>query len=170
MKTSELYLKTAFVCSACDGEIAPEEVSYVKELSNDRNLFSEDLDIEGLLNLYIVQINEEGMAFINRFIKDLSLLELTEDEQLKIVEIAIKMIEADGKIMYDEVKFFKKLRMVLPISDEKITEQMSTVATIVPIEDFLLPDIREEEYSFDFDTTFASIDLSFINNKTNQES
>lgn len=31
MEINELYLKTAFCCMACDGDIADEEVQYVRD-------------------------------------------------------------------------------------------------------------------------------------------
>lgn len=158
MNINEIYLLTAFVCSACDGDIAVEELAYVKDLANDTEVFG-DLDVENLLNLYVQQINEEGIRFINRFVRELSDSELTEEQQLKVIEIAIKMIEADGKIEYSEVKFFKKLRHALSISDEAILAEMPD------IEDFLLPDLIVREYEFELATDFAQIDLSSIGSK-----
>ena len=42
---NEIYLLTAFVCSACDGSIAPEEIELVNNLTKRTNLF-DGLDIE----------------------------------------------------------------------------------------------------------------------------
>ncbi|MCM1139946.1 MAG: TerB family tellurite resistance protein, partial [Muribaculum sp.] len=119
MDIKEIYLLTAFVCAACDGEIAPEEVALVKQLCDKSSLFG-DLDVEAKLNEYVSAINEHGMRFINNFLRVLEDADLTQDEQLEVVKIAIDMIEADGQILYSEVKFFKKLRPCLNISDEAI--------------------------------------------------
>ena len=63
-------------------------------------------------------------------------MELNETEQLQLVSFAFKAIEADNRIEYAEVKFFKKIRSRLIISDEAILE-------IYPDkEDFFLPDIN----------------------------
>ena len=51
METKELFLKTLFCCSACDGDIAPEEVALVKELSVGNAMF-EGMDVETTLNKY----------------------------------------------------------------------------------------------------------------------
>lgn len=37
MTKEELFLKTVFCCIACDGEIATEEVSLVREMSKNDN-------------------------------------------------------------------------------------------------------------------------------------
>lgn len=54
---------------------------------------------------------------------------------MKVVELSIKMIEADNRIDYSEVKFFKKIRSRLSVSDEQILAQHPDK------EDFLLSDI-----------------------------
>lgn len=158
MNINEIYLLTAFVCSACDGDIAVEELAYVKDLAKDTDIFG-DIEVEDRLNIYVQQINKEGITFINRFVRDLANSELTEKQQLKVVEIAIKMIEADGKIEYSEVKFFKKLRPSLSISDEAILAKMPD------IEDFLLSDLIVREFEFELASDFAQIDLSLIGRK-----
>ena len=62
---------------------------------------------------------------------------LSEDEQLLIVKLAIDIIEADNEVLYSEVKFFKRIRRNLTISDEQILEKFPDK------EDYLLPDIIE---------------------------
>ena len=42
MKTNELYLKTAFCCMACDGDIATEEI----ELINTDKFKKEKLELQ----------------------------------------------------------------------------------------------------------------------------
>lgn len=64
---------------------------------------------------------------------------LNETEQLLLVSLAIKAIEADNRIEYAEVKFFKKIRSRLSVSDEAI------LAEHPDKEDFLLPDINIAE-------------------------
>lgn len=153
MDIKEIYLLTAFVCAACDGEIASEEVALVKELCDKSSLFG-DLDVEVKLNEYVSAINTHGMRFINDFLRELENADLTENEQLEIVKIAINMIEADGQILYSEVKFFKRLRPCLNISDEAI------LAALPDKEDYLLPDIRINDFTLDDDIQFAEINFS----------
>lgn len=153
MDIKEIYLLTAFVCAACDGEIAPEEVALVKQLCDKSTLFG-DLDVEAKLNEYVSAINEHGMRFINNFLRILEDTDLTQEEQLEVVKIAINMIEADGQILYSEVKFFKKLRPCLNISDEAILGELPDK------EDYLLPDIRVNDFTLDDDIQFAEINFS----------
>ena len=153
MIRNEIYLLTAFVCSACDGSIASEEIELVYNIAKQTDLF-DGLDVENKLNSYVAQINQNGMSFINDYISTLYATDLSDEEQLKIIDIAIKIIESDSKIEYSEIRFFKKLRAALSISDDMILDKMPA------IEDYLLPDIQIQEFVFDMTTNFEAIDLT----------
>lgn len=153
MKTSEIYLLTAFVCSACDGDIAPKEIALLKDWSEKSNLFGE-IDVEAKLNEYVEAINKYGNSFINDFLLLLEEYNLSIDEQKEVIRIAIEMIETDGLILYSEVKFFKRLRSYLSISNEEI------LASMPDKEDYLLPDIKTSDYIFDEEIKFAEITFS----------
>lgn len=134
MTKEELYLKTIFCCIACDGDIATEEVGMVRELCAKDKLFH-DIDSEKCINSWIAEINEQGALFLQSYLN----VVLNETEQLLLVSLAIKAIEADNRIEYAEVKFFKKIRSRLSVSDEAI------LAEHPDKEDFLLPDINIAE-------------------------
>lgn len=138
MTLSELYLKTIFSCIACDGEIAPEEIQLVREISQDSNLF-QGLDVEKKTNDWISNINETGATFLKNYLKEIDSVTMSDDEQLTLVSLAFKAIEADNVIEYAEIKFFKKIRKHLSISDDYI------LATHPDKEIFLLQDINEPE-------------------------
>lgn len=153
MTKEELYLKTVFCCIACDGDIAAEEVDMVREMCAKDNLFH-SIDSEKFLNLWIAEINEQGSMFLQSYLKELKSVDLSEKEQLFLVSLAIKAIEADNRIEYAEVKFFKKIRLRLTISDEAIlTEHPDKDA-------FLLPDISIAEIpQWDNNTHFSQISI-----------
>ena len=159
MEINELYLKTAFCCMACDGDIASEELELIKEYASNSDLFL-NLDIENKLNEYVIKINQQGFSFLNSYFKDLTSFSLTEVQELNIVRIAIQMIEADNKIEYSEISFFKKIRLQLSISDEAI------LAEIPNKEDYLLPDIIQKEYEFVSDSAFSTINLYNLKSAT----
>lgn len=135
MTTKELYLKTLFCCIACDGDIAKEEVELLQDMISEDKLFH-DIDVKTLLDKWIDDINDNGTQFLSNYLIELSDANLSDAEQLTIVGLAIKAIEADNRIEYSEVKFFKKIRSRLSISDEAILKEHPGK------EDFLLPDIN----------------------------
>lgn len=144
-------MKTMFCCMACDGDIAQEEIDFLKEIAMQTPMF-EGIEVEDLLNTYVSAINKKGSLFLRKYLNELSEAYLTTEEELQIVELSIKMIEADNRIEYSEVKFFKKIRLRLSISDEQILGQHPDK------EDFLLPDIDVmEEPVWDESVTFSNI-------------
>jgi len=152
MNKKELLLKTVFCCMACDGEIADSEISLVKKLTLQSNSFG-DVDVEQMLNSYVEAINQNGLLFISQYIQEIKDTEFTDEEALNLISLALKTIEADENIEYSEVRFFKKIRSQLKISDKKILN-------ILPDkEDFLLPDIVEDDYNAFQTQTFSLITL-----------
>ena len=154
MKTNELYLKTAFCCMACDGDIATEEIELIKEYVAAHPALFADIDIEQTLNIYINAINRSGAHFLMAYIDELANDTLSENEKLEIIRLAISIIEADKNIEYSEVSFFKRIRTQFrTLSDEQILN-------ILPgREIFMLPDNNEDKYDFG-DFKFDNIKLS----------
>lgn len=138
MTKQELYLKTIFCCIACDGEIVQEEIEVMKAMIAESSLFM-GIEPEAILNAYVSEINKDGILFLKKYLNELSDSDLTVEEELRLVGLAIQMIEADNNIEYSEVKFFKKIRSRLSVSDEQILEQYPCK------ENFLLPDISVSE-------------------------
>ena len=153
MRIEGLCLKTILGCISCDGNIATEEVDMVRDLCAKDRIFH-NLDSEEYLNAWITEINEQGGVFLQTYLKEINSVELNEQEQLLLVSLAIKAIEADNSIEYAEVKFFKKIRSKLTISDEAI------LAEHTDKEDFILPDINIAEVpQWDDSTHFSQISI-----------
>lgn len=153
MENKILYLKTLLCCSACDGEIATEEINLIKGLVAKSQLF-DGIDVESELNKLVTELNTNGVKFLQEYLHSLKDTTLSENEQLLIVKLAIDMIEADNQILYSEVKFFKRIRQNLTISDEAILTQYPDK------EDYLLPDIIEPLENISWDYNFSEIKLS----------
>lgn len=138
MITSELLLKTAFCCMACDGDIAPEEISTLNEFALNSQSFK-DIDIQNTINGYVIAINDKKGSFLTEYLSEVKNANLDDDSSLRLIDIAIKMIEADNVIEYSEVSFFKRIRNNLNISDDILYEKMPDK------EDYFLPDIKRPE-------------------------
>jgi len=152
METNELYLMTAFSCMACDG-ITAEELKLVKQYAN-ASTFFDGLDIESKLNKYAGEFNDQGQSFLAGYINTIANTQLSEEEELNLARIAIKMIEAGNKIEYCEISFFKRIRSKLKITDEKLLDIFKDETLFekfpeIEPEDFLLPDIIIDEMEWD---------------------
>ena len=148
MERNELFLKTAFCCMACDGDIANEEVELLKRITTNEHVF-DGIDVQGKINEYVEAINSQGERFLNDYVVDVKEANLDDESSLQLIKIAIDTIEIDKEIKYSEVSFFKRIRKNLSITDEKILKEMPDK------EDYLLPDIEDDSIfynSFSFDT------------------
>ena len=138
-KFKELLLKTAFSVMACDGEIDPREVLVIKKLHKEKKIFG-DIDINHELDNLLRAINRDGFQFLKEYFKELAASKLSEQDELKLIEAAIRTITADDKIEYCEIKFFKVIRSKLKIGDEPILESHPD------FEEYLEQDIISESY------------------------
>jgi uncharacterized tellurite resistance protein B-like protein len=136
---NEIILKTAFCCMASDGHIDEREVSQIKNMCKNTSLF-DDISIQDHLNQMVVKINENSIVFIRDYFAVLENANFTEEEELAIINFAIKTIMADHEIEYSEIKFFKNIRHRLKVSDDKI------LAVFPDIGQFLEEDIITESF------------------------
>lgn len=153
MEKNELLLRTAFACMSCDGDIATEEVELIKQMANEKHLFG-DIDIDKELDKLVNEINLKGKGFLKQYLISLAEQILTEDEELKIANVAVQTIRADNKIEYSEIKFFKVLRSNLKtVSDEILLDKIEGID-----ENYLAQDISAD-YLQIYDDYFNTIEL-----------
>ena len=133
----KLLLKTAFCCMVSDGDIDKREISKIKSMCKKSSLLKE-LNFKDEINQLVNKINTRGKEFIRYYFDLLNNVELTEQEELTLIEFAIQTIKADEKIEYSEIKFFKNIRHRLKVSNENILK------VFPDIEMFLEEDIVTE--------------------------
>ena len=153
MEQNELLLRTAFACMSCDGDIASEEIELIKQMATEKHLFGE-IDIDKELDKLVKEINEKGKGFLKQYLISLADQTLTEDEELKVADVAVQTIRSDNKIEYSEIKFFKVLRSNLKVvSDETLLEKIEGID-----ENYLAQDIRAD-YLQMYDDYFDAIEI-----------
>jgi len=135
----KLLLKTAFCCMASDGHIDNREIALIENMCKNSLLFK-DFNFHEEINLLVSKMNLSGKDFISNFFNLLIHSDLTIQEELILIDFAIRTIKADEQIEYSEIKLFKNIRNRLKISNENILE-------VYPdIEQFLEDDIITESY------------------------
>lgn len=145
----------------CDGDIAQEEIELLRNIISKTELFK-NLEVETLLRKYIDDINENGVVFLNQYLSEVAENKLSKEDQLLLVDLAFRTIEADNRIEYSEVKFFKKIRVRLSLTDEEILAKHPNK------EDFLLPDIYVADNPEWNDVKFDNILLNSDNDNIKQ--
>ena len=135
----KLLLKTAFCCMASDGNIDKREIALIKSMCEKSTLFK-DFNFLQEINSLVSKINTRGKEFISYYFDLLGKSNLSEKEELTLIDFAIQTIKADEKIEYSEIKFFKNIRHRLKIDDENI------LAVFPEIEQYLEEDIITESF------------------------
>lgn len=139
LQFNKLLLKTAFSCMACDGDIDKREIKLIKRLHKEKKTFG-DLDVNTEMDNLLIAINKDGHQFMRDYFDELTTSELTEADELNLIEVAIDTIKADEKVEYSEIKFFKVIRSKLKIDNDPILEKHPD------IEDYLEQDIITDSY------------------------
>ena len=143
---------------SCDGDIAPEEIDLIKQMATEKHLFG-DIDIDKELDKLVDEINLKGKGFLKQYLISLAEQTLTEEEELKVADVAVQTIRADNVVQYSEIKFFKVLRSNLKVvSDETLLEKIDGID-----ENYLAQDIRAD-YLQMYDDYFNTIELPKFEN------
>lgn len=124
---------------ASDGNIDSREITLIKTMCEKSSLFANYNFIEEI-NQLLTKINSGGKDFIQYYFDLLKKSQLSEQEELILIDFAIQTIKADEKIEYAEIKFFKNVRHRLKVSDEKILEHFPD------IEEYLEEDIITDSF------------------------
>ncbi len=135
-----LLLRTAFSFMTCDGDIDRSEVLTIKDMDRDNRLFG-DIDISKELELMLERINLKGMDFLKEYFRKVDKADLSEDQEMELLNVAVDIIYADDQVKDEEVKFLRVLRTLLKVTDEKILGKFPQLA-----KDFMWDDDFTEEY------------------------
>jgi len=154
--TNNIYLKTAFAFMACDGEIVKEEIDTIKEIGSNGLFSVENIDDE--IGALVQQLNQEGKQFMKSYLSSLVNIDLSAEDSLKLLKVAVRTIFADNNVAYSEVKFFRAVRKYLTsITDKYILDN------IPEIEDFWLEsDFQSANIEKDY---FDSVEMPQFNLK-----
>ncbi|MEO9805709.1 MAG: hypothetical protein ABJF04_20795 [Reichenbachiella sp.] len=151
---NKILLKTAFSFMTCDGHIAPNEVALIRKMAEEDKAFG-DIDIDTELDFLIEVINTMGMGFLKDYLKVLKNAGLKQEQELKLIDMAVKTLYADGKVDYNEVKFFRIFRSLLSVSDKQIETQNPHLP-----DQFLESDIFSHAYLGQlFDDYFEKVEI-----------
>ena len=86
---NKVLLLTSVCCMACDGEIAKEEVSTLKKLSEEQHLFEKD-DLNGVLPIIMDSLTKYGYEFVKSYLDLLGNADFSDIQALQILDVAAK--------------------------------------------------------------------------------
>ncbi|MDE5421267.1 hypothetical protein L3073_03525 [Ancylomarina sp. DW003] len=118
----KILFKVAFCTMACDGHIDDREVEELKVMDKNTSFF-EAIDLSNELEQLIKDLDKKGTKVIEELFVCLRETKLNPIQELLVLEVALRIINADGKHDENEVKFIHLLRSKLELHDETINDR-----------------------------------------------
>ena len=154
MKTEafqNLLLKSAISVMACDGSIDESEITEIKNMA-DNEIYFMGFNIEETFEQSLNYIKKNGKKAINEYLNELSQLNLSEKQELLLIEVLIRTIESDNKIEDSEVRFLQMVKSKLGISEETIITQFpKQMNYLIDFENYGLHEEFTDEIEFTSD-------------------
>jgi uncharacterized tellurite resistance protein B-like protein len=120
----KILFKGAFSVAACDGEIADSEIAELKEIMQN-SLYFDGLDYESEIKSAFEDIKTNGSKAIQNFFNNLKNIDLSERQEFQLLEVLIKVVQADGHIAESELHFLHSVKINLKqVTDEKIVSKL----------------------------------------------
>ena len=112
-------LKSAIAMMACDSSIDDEEIAEIEKMINNEIYFM-GFDYKKPFEDILKYIKSKGNIAINDYLDELSLLDLNEKQEIRLIEVLIRTIESDKKVENNEIKFLQRVKSKLGIKTERI--------------------------------------------------
>lgn len=148
MKNQEFkkfLFKSAVMTMACDGNIAEEEISEIKNMVFNEIYFM-GFDYEDLLKDGIEDIKVNGKVAINQYLQELNSIELNEHQEILLVEVILKIIEADNEIQTSEIKFLQLVKSKLKTDEQTLIIKFpKQIDYLIDFNNYGLSDVFTEE-------------------------
>lgn len=118
----KILFKVAFCTMACDGHIDDREIEELRIMDKNTSFF-EAVDLSDELKQLITDLKNKGTKVIEELFSDLKSTKFNPIQELLVLEVALRIINADEKHDENEVKFIHLLRSKLELHDETINDR-----------------------------------------------
>ena len=111
--------KSAVMAMACDGNIAEEEITEIKNIVANEIYFM-GYDFEEPLKKNIDNIKTNGKNAINQYLQEIVSNDLNEHQEILLIEVILKIILADEKVEESEIKFLQMAKSKLKTDEQTL--------------------------------------------------
>lgn len=122
MKNTEFkhfLFKSAVMAMACDGNIDENEIAEIKNLVANEIYFM-GYDFEEPLQINIENIKTNGTKAINQYLQEISTNSLTVQQEILVIEVLLRIIQADNKVEESEIKFLQMVKSKLKTDEQTL--------------------------------------------------
>ena len=117
LEYQEILFNGAFVMMVCDGEIDDTEKKEIRALVEHAPYFA-DIEFSEQIEILAEKFKSNSKALLEDYYKSVENLNIGIDKKLQIIEVLIKVLEADKKELPSEIEFLHSV-----ISKLKLTEK-----------------------------------------------
>ena len=145
----EFLFQSAVMAMACDGDIATSEIEELKKIVANEIYFM-GYDFEEPLKVYIENIKANGKIAINDYLQSIESLELSENQEVLLIEVLLRIIEADSDIQISEIKFLQMAKAKLKLDEETLIMKFPNhIDLLLDIQNYGLDKEFAEELTFE---------------------
>ncbi len=111
----ETLLEIAFAAMVCDGDIAPEEQQYLRDIEKG-DFYLKEFDMSKKLDKLNSDWELHGLNLCERILNSTYKLDLSEDQKIVIMDFAIGIVRSDSVMQQSEIEFVNTLMRNIKIS------------------------------------------------------
>lgn len=115
-KFQDFLLRSAVVAMACDGSIAKEEITVLKNILESKIYFL-GFDYEKTLAQNLNYIKSNGKDAVEQYLSDLTQIQLEQKQKMILIEVLLDLIEADDHLAENEIVFLRLVQSKISIDD-----------------------------------------------------
>lgn len=125
-----LLIKAAICTIACDGEIHEKEIMELGSIISSSQYFASFEDKQ-VLAVELAGVKADGTRYLVEFFSALSAADLSSVQELLLLEIVLRIVNADGRFDENELVFLKAIRSRMRVYDEIIVQRFGEVPYLV---------------------------------------
>lgn len=113
----EILLEIAFASMVCDGNIAPEEEKYLRDIEQS-DYYLKEFEMSKKLDKLNSDWKLHGLNLIDKILNTTYKLNLSEGQKIVIMDFAIGIARSDKEMQKSEISFINTLMQNIKISTE----------------------------------------------------
>lgn len=113
----EILLEIAFASMVCDGNIAPEEEEYLRDIEQS-DYYLKEFEMSKKLDKLNSDWKLHGLNLIDKILNTTYKLNLSEGQKIVIMDFAVGIVRSDKEMQKSEISFINTLMQNIKISTE----------------------------------------------------
>ena len=113
----EILLEIAFASMVCDGDIAPEEEEYLRDIEQS-DYYLKEFDMSKKLDKLNSDWKLYGLNLSDKILNNTYKLNLSEGQKIVIMDFAVGIVRSDKEMQKSEISFINTLMQNIKISTE----------------------------------------------------